>query len=134
MQKNSVNKVILVGRMGQDPELKYTPTQTAVVNITVATTDKYQDKETTEWSRVVAFGKSAEFIANYLKKGALIYIDGRLQTRQWENRDGVKMYTTEVIANTITPLGASNQNNASTPSQAQPTPQMGDDQEPDLPF
>jgi len=110
MQKNSVNKVILVGRLGQKPELKYTASQLAVVNLGVATTESRKDrdgnyKDETEWSRVVVFGKTAEFIANYLDKGSLVCVDGRLQTRSWENKDGVKMTTTEIIANTVTSLG-----------------------------
>jgi single-strand DNA-binding protein len=110
MQKSSVNKVILVGRLGQKPELKYTTSQMAVVNLSVATTESRKDrdgnyKDETEWSRVVVFGKTAEFVANYLDKGALVYVEGRLQTRSWENKDGVKMNTTEVIANAVTSLG-----------------------------
>ncbi len=111
MQKNSVNKAILVGRLGQKPELKYTTSQMAVVNLSVATTESRKDrdgnyKDETEWSRVVVFGKTAEFVANYLDKGALVYVEGRLQTRSWENKDGVKMNTTEVIANAVTSLGS----------------------------
>lgn len=111
MQKNSVNKAILVGRLGQKPELKYTASQMAVVNLSVATTDSRKDrdgnyKDETEWSRVVVFGKTAEFVANYLDKGALVYVEGRLQTRSWENKDGVKMSTTEVVANAVTSLGS----------------------------
>ena len=111
MQKNSVNKAILVGRLGQKPELKYTASQMAVVNLSVATTESRKDrdgnyKDETEWSRVVAFGKTAEFVANYLDKGALVYVEGRLQTRSWENKDGVKMNTTEIVANAVTSLGS----------------------------
>lgn len=110
MQKNSVNKAIIVGRMGQKPELKYTPAQTAVTNITLATNETRKDAsgnniDSTEWHRIVVFGKTAEFVANYLDKGAMIYVEGRLQTRSWEDRDGVKKYTTEIVAMTVTPLG-----------------------------
>ena len=110
MQKNSVNKAILMGRLGQKPELKYTASQMAVVNLSVATTESRKDRDgnyqdETEWSRVVVFGKTAEFVANYLDKGALVYVEGRLQTRSWENKDGVKMSTTEVVANAVTSLG-----------------------------
>lgn len=111
MQKNSVNKAIIVGRMGQKPELKYTPAQTAVTNITMATNETRRDAsgnniDSTEWHRVVVFGKTAEFVVNYLDKGALIYVEGRLQTRSWEDRDGVKKYTTEIVAQIVTPLGS----------------------------
>ncbi len=110
MQKNSVNKAILVGRMGQKPELKYTPAQTAVTNITLATNETRKDAsgnniDSTEWHRIVVFGKTAEFVVNYLDKGSLLYIEGRIQTRSWEDRDGVKKYTTEIVAQTVTPLG-----------------------------
>lgn len=112
MQKNSVNKAILVGRLGQKPELRYTPSQAAVTNVTMATNETRRDAsgnniDSTEWHRVVVFGKTAEFMANYLDKGAMIYVEGRLQTRSWEDRDGVKKYTTEVVANIVTPLGGS---------------------------
>jgi single-strand DNA-binding protein len=108
MNKNSVNKAIIVGRIGQAPELKYTPSQMAVTNISVATTESMKDKDDlTEWHRVTAFGKTAEFVCNYLTKGILVYVEGRLQTRSWEDKDGVKKYTTEIIAQTVTPLGAS---------------------------
>lgn len=154
MQKNSVNKAIIVGRMGQKPELKYTPAQTAVTNITVATNETRRDTngnniDSTEWHRVVVFGKTAEFVANYLDKGTLIYIDGRLQTRSWEDRDGVKKYTTEIVAQTVTPLGsgggaqggARSQDNsgysggapASSPAAPGEAPFGGEDDEP-LPF
>ncbi|MCF7823110.1 MAG: single-stranded DNA-binding protein [Candidatus Marinimicrobia bacterium] len=111
MQKNSVNKAILVGRLGQKPELRYTPSQSAVTNVTIATNETRRDTagnnvDSTEWHRVVVFGKTAEFVANYLDKGALVYVEGRLQTRSWEDRDGVKKYTTEVVANIVTPLGS----------------------------
>ena len=110
MQKNSVNKAILVGRLGQKPELRYTPSQSAVTNVTLATNETRRDAsgnniDSTEWHRVVVFGKTAEFVANYLDKGTLIYVEGRLQTRSWEDRDGVKKYTTEIVAQTVTPLG-----------------------------
>ena len=104
MQKNSVNKAIIAGRLGQDPELKYTPSQTAICNFSMATTGKSRDTEITEWHRVTVFGKTAEFVSQYMKKGDLIYVEGRLQTRSWEDRDGGKRYTTEIIAQTVTPL------------------------------
>lgn len=108
MQKNSVNKVILVGRLGSDVELKYTNSQMAVTNISVATTQVNKEKvETTEWSKVVVFGKTAEFASNYLGKGSLVYVEGRLQTRKWEN-NGTDVYVTEVIADVVTALGSPN--------------------------
>ena len=97
-----VNKVILIGNCGGDPETRYLPNGNAVTNVTLATTDSWKDKQTgqlqerTEWHRVVLFGKVAEIAGEYLRKGSKVYIEGRLQTREWE-RDGVKRYTTEVV-------------------------------------
>ncbi|SED34311.1 single-strand binding protein [Pseudomonas saponiphila] len=97
-----VNKVILIGNVGGDPETRYLPNGNAVTNITLATTDSWKDKQTgqqqdrTEWHRVVFFGKLAEIAGEYLKKGGQCYIEGRLQTREWE-KDGVKRYTTEIV-------------------------------------
>jgi single-strand DNA-binding protein len=97
-----VNKVILIGNVGGDPETRYMPNGNAVTNITLATTDSWKDKQTgqqqerTEWHRVVLFGKVAEIAGEYLRKGSQCYIEGRLQTREWE-KDGVKRYTTEVV-------------------------------------
>lgn len=110
MQKNSVNKAILVGNMGQDVELKYTPSGVAVANVSIATTESRKDQsgnynDTTEWHRVVVFGKTAEFVSKYLGKGSTVYIEGRLQTRSWEDKDGVKKYTTEIVADAVTPVG-----------------------------
>ena len=112
MQRGSVNKVILVGHVGQDPEPRYTPSGTAVVNISVATNEVRRDadgneQKLTEWHRIVLWGKQAEFVGNYIKKGQLVYVEGRLQTRTWEDRNKVERRTTEVVADAITMLGAS---------------------------
>ena len=103
---SSVNKVILIGRLGQDPELKYTPSGTAVCNFSVATSESFQDKsgakqDKTEWHRIVIWGKLAETCNQYLAKGSQAYIEGGLQTRSWENKEGVKMYTTEIVARSV---------------------------------
>ncbi len=106
-----VNKVIIVGRLGKDPEVRYTPNGQAVANFTVATSENWTDKtsgqkqEKTEWHRIVVWGRLAELCRDYLKKGRQVYIDGRLQTRSWDDRDGTKKYTTEIIANTVQFLG-----------------------------
>jgi len=110
MQRRSVNKVIIVGYVGADPEPRYTSSGTAVVNLRVATTEVWrnaegEDQENTEWHRIVLYGKRAEFAANYIKKGQLVYSEGRLQTRSWEDREKVERRTTEIIATAITPLG-----------------------------
>lgn len=103
MSRGSVNKVILVGNLGNDPEVRYMPNGTAVVNITVATSDSWRDKATgqqrekTEWHRVVLFGKLAEVAGEYLRKGSQVYIEGQLQTRKWQNQNGQDQYTTEVV-------------------------------------
>ena len=106
-----VNKVILVGRLGADPEVRYTNTGTPVANFNIATSTNFTDKsgektERTEWHRIVAFGKLGEICGEYLAKGKQVYIEGRLQTRDWEDRDGNKRKTTEIVANTMQMLGS----------------------------
>jgi single-strand DNA-binding protein len=97
---------MIIGNLGRDPEMRYTPSGQAVTQFTVAVNRNYKDaqgerQEETEWFRVVAWGQQAEFSAEYLRKGAKVYIEGRIQTRQWESQDGQKRYTTELVANTI---------------------------------
>jgi single-strand DNA-binding protein len=106
----SVNKVILVGRLGQNPEVKYTPSGAAVANFSIATNESWVDKsgqkqERTEWHRIVVWGKLAELCSQYLTKGRQAYVEGRLQTRQWQDKEGVTKYTTEVQAQTVQFLG-----------------------------
>ena len=106
----SVNKVILVGNLGRDAELRYTPGGAAVATLNLATTEVWNDRnnqrqEKTEWHRVVLWGKQAESLQEYLTKGKSIYVEGRLQTRQWDDKDGNKRYTTEIKADRITLLG-----------------------------
>ena len=103
MARGGVNKVILIGNIGADPELKYTPNGTAVSNFNVATNENWTDKsgerqERTEWHRIVVWGRLAEICNQYLRKGSKVYIEGRLQTSSWEGQDGQKRYTTEVVA------------------------------------
>ena len=107
----SVNKVILVGNLGRDIEIRYTSGGTAVATLSLATTDVWTDKagqrqEKTEWHRVVLWGKTAETLQEYLLKGRQIYVEGRLQTRQWDDRDGNKRYTTEIRSDRVVLLGA----------------------------
>jgi single-strand DNA-binding protein len=102
----SLNKCMIIGNLGRDPEMRYTPSGQAVTQFTVAVNRNYKDaqgerQEETEWFRVVSWGQQAEFAAEYLRKGNKVYIEGRLQTRQWEGQDGQKRYTTELVANTI---------------------------------
>jgi len=106
----SVNKVILVGNLGADPELKYTPSNRAVCNLSVATNEVWKDKngqkqERTEWHRVNVWGEQAENCAKFLSKGRMIYVEGRLQTRSWDDKDGKKRYSTEVVADRVVFLG-----------------------------
>jgi len=105
-----VNKVILVGNLGRDSELRYTPGGAAVATLNMATTEVWNDKqgqkqEKTEWHRIIVWGKQAESLQEYLTKGKQIYVEGRLQTRQWDDKDGNKRYTTEIKADRITLLG-----------------------------
>jgi single-strand DNA-binding protein len=102
-----INKVILIGRLGKEPELRYTPNGDAVVTLTIATSDEWKDKtsgekqERVEWHRVVLWRKLAEIAGNYLKKGSQVYIEGKLQTRSWADKDGNKRYTTEIVAQNL---------------------------------
>ena len=114
-----VNKVILVGNLDQKPEMRYTATQTAVANLSIATTESWKDKESgenrdkTEWHRVVFFGNLAEIAEKYLDKGSSIYVEGKIQTRKWQDKDGNDRYTTEVLGNQLTMLGSRNSSDSS---------------------
>ena len=141
-----VNKVILVGNLGQKPEMRYTATQTAVANISIATTESWKDKESgenrdkTEWHRVVFFGNLAEIAEKYLDKGSSVYIEGKIQTRKWQDKEGKDRWTTEVLGNQLTMLGS--RNTSESPTQAKDssnTPFPEDDSGPgltddDIPF
>jgi len=115
---SGLNKVMLIGRLGSDPELRYTPDGTAVASFSIATSEEWKDKNTgekkerTEWHRVVAWRKLGEICGEYLAKGKQIYVEGRIQTRSWEDKDGNKRYTTEIIASDIQFLGAKDSSNA----------------------
>ncbi len=108
----SVNKVIIVGNLGRDPETRYMPSGDAITNIAVATTDKWKDKatgeqkEATEWHRISFFGKLAEIAGQYLKKGSQVYIEGKLRTRKYTDKDGVEKYSTEIVADSMQMLGS----------------------------
>ena len=121
----SVNKVILVGNLGRDPEIRYAPSGDAIRNISIATTDTWKDKqsgekrEATEWHRVVFFGRLAEIAGQYLKKGRAVYVEGRLQTRKWQDQNGQDRYTTEIRANEMQMLGGRGEGGGDAP--------MGDD-------
>ncbi|MFM7226775.1 MAG: single-stranded DNA-binding protein, partial [Betaproteobacteria bacterium] len=108
----SVNKVIIVGNLGRDPETRYMPSGDAITNIAVATTDKWKDKSTgeqkeaTEWHRISFFGRLAEVAGQYLKKGSQVYIEGKLRTRKYTDKDGVEKYSTEIVADVMQMLGS----------------------------
>jgi single-strand DNA-binding protein len=107
----SVNKVILVGNLGRDPETRYTTGGDPITNVSIATTDTWKDKngekqEKTEWHRVAFFGKLAEIAGEYLKKGSQVYVEGRLQTRKWQDKEGQDKYTTEIVADRMQMLGS----------------------------
>ena len=108
----SVNKVILVGNLGRDPETRYSPDGAAITNVSIATTDTWKDKasgekkEATEWHRISAFGRLAEICGEYLKKGSQVYIEGKLRTRKWQDKEGQDRYTTEIIADAMQMLGS----------------------------
>ncbi len=108
----SVNKVILVGNLGADPETKYLPSGDAVANIRIATTDRWKDKasgemkEATEWHRIAFFGRLAEIAGQYLKKGSQVYVEGRIRTRKWQDKEGQDRYSTEIVADSMQMLGS----------------------------
>jgi single-strand DNA-binding protein len=130
----SLNRVMLIGNLGQDPELRYTQNQSAVVTLSVATTDvRMQDgqrQEFTEWHRVVVWGKQAENCSKYLTKGRPVFIEGRIQTRSWEDKQGQKRYTTEVVAQNVKFLGSASRSDSPGASSSygqnhEPQPQYG---------
>ncbi len=143
-----VNKVILVGNLGADPEVKYMPNGNAVANVTLATSESWKDKQTgetrekTEWHRVVFFRRLAEIAGEYLKKGSQVYIEGKLQTRKWQDKNGNDRYTTEIIANEMQMLGgrggggSADFGGSSSASQSAPVaaPAAADDFDDDIPF
>ncbi|HSH42182.1 MAG TPA: single-stranded DNA-binding protein [Arenicellales bacterium] len=106
-----VNKAILIGNLGRDPEIRYSPNGAAVANVSIATTDSWKDRNTgeqqerTEWHRVVFFGRLAEIVGEYLKKGSQVYVEGRIQTRKWQDKEGNDRFTTEIVASEMQMLG-----------------------------
>ncbi len=147
---SSLNKAMIIGRLGRDPEVRYTQSNTAVATLSVATSERYKDKqgewkENTEWHRVVAWGRLAEICQEYLKKGSQVYIEGPIQTRQWEDKEGQTRYTTEIKALTMTMLDSkgSSEGGESVPSQPDNSQPVSsnvdlsedfDDMDDDLPF
>ncbi|MBU1248728.1 MAG: single-stranded DNA-binding protein [Proteobacteria bacterium] len=133
----SMNKVILIGRLGQDPKLSYTQGGSAVANFTMATDEGYKDKqsnqkvEKTEWHKIVCWNQTAEFVGNYLTKGRLVLVEGKLQTRKWQDQQGVDKYTTEIVANNVSFLDSKNDAQGQQPQQGgyqqpqQGAPQQG---------
>ena len=148
---SSLNKAMIIGRLGQDPDVRYTQSNTAVANMSIATSERYKDKsgewkEKTEWHRVVAWGRTAEICQEYLKKGSQVYIEGPIQTRQWEDKEGQTRYTTEIKALQMTMLdskGSGGGNNGPSAPQNQGSKPVSssvdlnenmDDIDDDLPF
>ena len=147
-----VNKAILIGNLGNDPDMRYTAGGAAVANISIATAESWRDKESgeqqerTEWHRVVAFGRLAEIIGEYLRKGSQVYIEGRIQTRKWQDKEGQDRYTTEIVANELQMLGSrggssggyesapQSQQSAPAPQATASAPAPADDFDDDIPF
>ena len=150
MAKGSVNKVILIGNLGRDPEVRYTPSGAAIANITIATSETWKDKQTgenqerTEWHRIVMYNRLAEITGEYLRKGAKVYIEGRLQTRKWQDKNtNQDRYTTEVIADSLQMLdskgGSSSEFRSqaaekSAPASEMPQAEAADSFDDDIPF
>lgn len=128
----SLNKVILIGNLGKDPETRYAPSGDAICNLTIATSDQWKDKqsgekkEATEWHRVVMFQRLAEIAAQYLTKGSQVYIEGRLQTRKWQDKDGQDRYTTEIRATELKMLGGKSAEDSAPEPKRQPNPAKSD--------
>lgn len=145
---SSLNKAMIIGRLGQDPEVRYTQSNTAVATLNIATNERFKDRngefqERTEWHRVVAWGRTAEICQEYLKKGSQVYIEGPIQTREWEDKDGQKRYTTEIKALTLTMLDSKGGNSDGGTNQSSGKKQTAntvdlddsfDDMDDDLPF
>jgi single-strand DNA-binding protein len=134
-----VNKVILIGNLGADPDVRYSSTGTAVTNFRIATSENWTNKDgeretRTEWHRVVAFGKLAEICAEYLNKGKQVYVEGRLRSRSWEDKEGNKKWTTEVVANNVVMLGAAGDQFKETGGEPTEGPPEPTQQEDDIPF
>ncbi len=139
-----VNKVIVIGNLGQDPETRYMPSGSAVTNLRVATNESWKDKQTgeqkdrTEWHRVAMFGRLAEIAAEYLRKGSQVYIEGKLRTRKWQDKDGNDRYTTEIVADEMQMLGGRSGGGAPAMSDSPPASAAvqpsGDDFDDDIPF
>src|SRR5512141_2966817 len=127
-----VNKVILIGNLGRDPETRYTADGAAITNITIATSDRWKDKasgemkESTEWHRVAFFGRLAEIAGEYLKKGRPVYVEGKLRTRKWQDKDGQDRYTTEIVAEAMQMLGSRSGMGAGEPRETREPPAAGE--------
>lgn len=146
MSKGTVNKVILLGRLGQDPEMRYAPSGTAIATFSIATNSRQKSAEgewvdKTEWHNILAFGKNAEFAGEYLKKGKQVFIDGRLQTSNWEDQQGQKRYKTEILISELQLIGPKGDDDSSAPPQkessrpnTQQEPPVAAEEEDDLPF
>jgi single-strand DNA-binding protein len=137
---SSVNKVILIGRLGKDPETRYTPNGKAICNFTLATSRAWkkdgEKQEETEWHRLVAYEQLAEIVGQYLRKGSLAYFEGRLKTRKWQDKDGTEKYTTEVIAHEMKMIGGKESGDApAKDGRSSQKPSTGfDDVDDDIPF
>ena len=142
-----VNKAILIGNLGRDPEMRYTPEGLAIANFSIATSEEWKDKNTgdkrerTEWHRIVAFGRLGEICGEYLSKGKKVYIEGRIQTRDWEDKEGVKRYTTEIVAaqmQMLDPKGSVDRSRSnaapSMPDMPETTETESEFKEDDIPF
>jgi len=139
MESYSMNRAILIGRLGRDPEVRYTNSGDAVANMSLATTQSWKDnngewQNRTEWHKIVVFRNRAEFAKEYLSKGNMIAVEGSLRTRNWEDKNGNKRYTTEIVANTITPLEGRKDSSAKKSPEAPPEELQSDEEEEEIPF
>jgi single-strand DNA-binding protein len=143
---SGVNKVLLIGRLGRDPEVRYTQDGTAIANFSIATSEEWKDKKTgekqerTEWHKIVAFRRLGEICGEYLSKGRQVYVEGRLQTRDWQDKDGNKRYTTEIVASQMQMLGSKDSydntggDSGFKKNDMPPSPEFSGSQDDDIPF
>ena len=145
MSRGTINKAILIGRLGKDPEMKYTPSGTAVASFSIATNYSVKDgdgnyTDKTDWHNIVVFGRRAEFAGEYLSKGRLVYIEGRIQTRSWEDQNGNKRYITEIVSNDVQLLGSKGDSGVKETEEPAPeitakdAPIQDEEESDDLPF
>lgn len=138
MSRGTINKVLIIGRLGKDPDMRYAPSGTAIASFSVATNHSVKDaegswNEQTEWHSIKTFGRQAEFVGEYLKKGRQVFVEGRLQTSSWEDQSGQKKYRTEIIASNVQFIGSKSESDSAEPAPAKDAPAPAQNNQVDAP-